>query len=725
MPFTLEFYAISGLVNFLMSTFLGSFLFCKSFKLEINRIFSYVCFSVAFWSFFYFLWLSTSERYLAEFYLRTCMVGVFFMPSLFIHFVITFLKEKKHLRFLFLNYLLSIVFMLNVYSVLYIKRFSEFLVFPYWPLPGVLFHLAIVHFAAIICYSFYLMWGNLKKTTGIFKVQILYVFIGTSIGYICGSTNYFSWYRIPIPPFLNIFISLYVFIVAYAIIKYRLMDIRVVISRAVAFIISYPFFLGVAFFFAYRMYPVLYPLLDMHWWLIPGFLLMFMSGTAPFAYGQVRRKMEERLLAEQKRYQKLLLQAARGMVREHDLNRLSKFIVYIVKRAVRIRFAAIFIDDRNEEVYKLKMIRHSGPLEYKNITFLYEHPFIDYLRKSKKPIFYEEMPVYMQNCLNIPLDISLVVPSFIENNLVGFVFLGEKLNSEHYTEDDLDVFKILSYQAALAIENCFSMMEFKKAQERLFNAEKLASIGGMADGVAHQIKNRLNQFSLASGELKYEIKDFINKHSDFVTQNADLKGTLDYLDKIAESLITNVKRTDGIIRGILQFARVEEKETFFGYFSLKESIDLAVELLKIKHELSKIPINIDLDSSDVIYGVKAQITEVVYNILDNAVEAIQEKKDILKKEEKEGFVPAIEFELIQNPTISLINISDNGVGINKNDEHKVFAPFFTTKSSYKSGTGIGMYVVKRMIEENHKGSIRLTSIYRAGTKFFIELPRRK
>jgi len=319
---------------------------------------------------------------------------------------------------------------------------------------------------------------------------------------------------------------------------------------------------------------------------------------------------------------------------------------------------------------------------------------------------------------------GLIIPLLIEDSLLGFVILGNKLSREPYSQDDMSVFEILAHQAALAIESCLFFEEFKLAQERLFNAEKLASIGGMADGVAHQIKNRLNHFSVASGEMQYEIKDFIEKHPQLVEQSLELKKSLDYLSDIARSLVENVKRTDGVVKGILNYARVEEKETFFSFFSLQEIITLSLELLRIKHEIVDFPLETDIASCDTIYGVKAQIMESVYNILDNSYEAIQEKKRTLSAEEKNTFQARITFKAIQNEHCYHIETSDNGIGIKDEDKHKIFAPFFTTKSSYKSGTGIGMYVVKRIVEENHKGKIVFDSTYLQGTRFIIDLPKK-
>ncbi|MCM8774499.1 MAG: ATP-binding protein, partial [Candidatus Omnitrophica bacterium] len=134
---------------------------------------------------------------------------------------------------------------------------------------------------------------------------------------------------------------------------------------------------------------------------------------------------------------------------------------------------------------------------------------------------------------------------------------------------------------------------------------------------------------------------------------------------------------------------------------------------------------------DNLYGIKVQITEVLYNLLDNAYEAIEAKYEGLKEEEKANYKGKI--KIIVNGQIRgvIIEIRDNGIGIKGEDKLKIFAPFFTTKSSYKplskikSGTGIGMYVAKRLIEESHKGRIWFESEYNKGTTFYIELPKKR
>ena len=127
-----------------------------------------------------------------------------------------------------------------------------------------------------------------------------------------------------------------------------------------------------------------------------------------------------------------------------------------------------------------------------------------------------------------------------------------------------------------------------------------------------------------------------------------------------------------------------------------------------------------------IYGKMTQILETLFILVDNAHDAIEEKRRFLDRQENpEPFEPHISIQLVQEENLSHIEITDNGIGIREEDRNKVFAPYFTTKSSYNesSGSGIGLYEVSRFVNEHHRGRIWFTSEYMKGTTFNIELPR--
>ncbi|MBD3264183.1 MAG: GHKL domain-containing protein [Candidatus Omnitrophica bacterium] len=715
----ISFWALSGLVNGITSTILGIIVYSKHRRSLPHIMYGLFCLSVAIWSYSYFFWQISSSRASALFWSRALMGGAIFIPIFYIHhiFALVGLQQAKK-KILILGYIFAGIFFILDFTPFFVKDVNSKLWFSYWPEPGVVFPLFLSVWFWFIVYGLYIIISFLRKATGEEKNQLRYILAASIIGWVGGSTNFPLWFGLPFPPLGNILVSVYVALVAYAIVKYRLMDIKIAITRASIFVIVYAFVLGTLFIVLYYAQT---GLISMYF---AVYFALIIATAGPIAYRFLQKKADSIIMAQQRRYQQILLQAATGMVTEHNLDKLCRLIVYILKKAVKLSFAAVFIEDKKNNIYTLAAIRGEKDIKPHSVALAEDHPFIYYLKKNKNPFFFEEMPVYIKELLILPFGVKLIIPSFAENSLLAFVFLGEKTNAEPYVDEDMNVFKILSRQAALAIENCIFLEESRQTQERIFSAEKLASIGGMADGVAHQIKNRLNQFSVVSGELKYEVKDFISRHKELIEKDPGLQQTCEYLSKIADSLIDNVKKTDGIIKGILDFARVEEKETFFSDFSFKEIVDLSKELLMIKHETSHIPLKTDFKPEDTLFGIKSQLTEVIYNMLDNSFEAVQQKKVYLRQQGNTGFEPLIELRFKKTPSRYIIEISDNGLGIKEEDKHKIFAPFFTTKSSYKSGTGIGVYVVKRIIEENHHGRIWFTSSYLRGTEFFIELPKK-
>jgi signal transduction histidine kinase len=643
--------------------------------------------------------------------------GILFISVLFCHTAAIFCeldgKYKNFIRFAYAQ--ATVAFLLILFDVIPCKITYLFNSFYYYQSVGVWYPAIFIVWVSIVLFGLFMLIRTFLNPGYINKKnQLLYFFFGTLVGFVGGITNFFPGIGIQIYPFGNYTIPIYCVIVTYAILRYRLMDIRIAITRIGIFVFVYAFVLGLPFVFAYKTRLMEVSLL----------LMGALASVGPILYSVFRDKAENILLARQRRYQKILLQAASGMAKEHDLDRLLKLIVYIVKKTVKISFAASFLYDKSNKTFRLRAIRYSlkGGNE---IVIQEDNPFIEYLNEKNEPLLYDEIPGYIKKSIIFPIEPALIVPSFYENNPLGFLVLGDKINHTIYTADDINVFKILAQQSALAIENCIFVEEFKKVQERVFNAEKLASIGGMADGVAHQIKNRLNVFSVAAGEQMFEIDDFVRDHAELVEQNPDLKKTFGYLHETAESLVVNVKKTTSIIRGILNFAKVEERETMFSEFALMEIIEQCVNLLLVKHQVANIPVEADIPADSLLYGVKAQIMESVYNLIDNAYEAIREKMEYhLDENAKQGFKPLIKVQLIQKGTTSMIEVADNGMGIKEEHKKKIFAPFFTTKASSKSGSGIGMYVVRRMIEENHGGKIRIESEYGKGTRTVIEIPRK-
>ncbi|MDP2940226.1 MAG: ATP-binding protein, partial [Candidatus Omnitrophota bacterium] len=312
------------------------------------------------------------------------------------------------------------------------------------------------------------------------------------------------------------------------------------------------------------------------------------------------------------------------------------------------------------------------------------------------------------------IDAAVVVPSFVEEKLLGFIVLGEKISGKIYSQDDLSVFSVLANQAALAIENAMFYEQIKETQSQLFQAEKMATIGTMANGLSHQISNRLH----ALGLIAADTMDALNM--------AEKKGALEDVHELLakikyamERIQDNVKQGGEVVRGLLKYSR--PGEAGFEPINFDALIRASLEMVQYKVRLSEIDFVRDYhEDLPKIKGNFTQLQEVFFNLIDNAYDATVQRKQELNEENYKGKITVSCHANVKDGFLE-IRFEDNGIGVAAEDNEKLFTPFFTTKTSSKKGTGLGLYVIQKIITANHHGKIHFESEYKKGTTFIIEL----
>ena len=700
----MQFYYISTAFNTLATCATAVLCFASRPLSKIDKWFAYLSLCTAFWS-SCAAFQSLFGGWDSVLLWRISLLGIIAVPPVLYGFAVN-LSGKIKSRVLMLKILAaSAIFVAAADMTPFLIKGTHLC----GPLPGPAFALVVIYFIAGAIPGLRLMKDHYRGLAGFGAKEAGYLLISCIVLLAGIFSNFLFWYGIKSTSYGNILVTIGI-AAGFAFAKYGISEISLMVTRAGIFTVLYAVILGVPFWFGSVTLR----------WKFSVMLMGILASIGPFIYNLIGRKVKNVLLSQQRRYQHILLEISQSMTKEHDLNKLVKFIVYAIKRAVKIEFAAIFVNSAEDKAFVLKAVKDTGRLHPK-FFFSYTHPLIIFLKEHKRPVTIDELPRSLDGFKEIDLGMRLIVPSFVDERLVCFLLLGDKLDKTNYSEDDINIFLTLSSQAAVAMENCMYLKEFEKAQEKIFNANKLSSLGGMADGVAHQIKNRLNQFSVAAGEQQYEIKDFRKNNEQLINATPDLKKTLEYLEEIASSMLDNVKKTSNVIQGVLGFARVEENGTSFSEFHTEEIIRPTLDLLCVKHQITAFPLTVAAGSTPPVYGMKSQVMECLYNILDNSYEAIREKIDYHLKV-NDGFKPEIFLNVTKKERSSFVEVSDNGIGIKEENMNKIFAPFFTTKSSFKSGSGVGMYVVKRMIEENHKGKVKVESEYMKGTKVSLELP---
>lgn len=314
----------------------------------------------------------------------------------------------------------------------------------------------------------------------------------------------------------------------------------------------------------------------------------------------------------------------------------------------------------------------------------------------------------------LELSAAVAVPSLIDDKMLAIIILGRKLSGRQYTEDDLNVFSILANQAALAIENAQFYEDMKHKNEQLFKAEKMATIGTMADGLSHQINNRLH----ALGFIASDVLDTLKLKKD-APMTPEIKEVMVDIEHALSRIQENVTQGGEIVRGLLKYSRKGEEG--MGPVDLDQLISAAVEMTQFKIKPGELKILREY-GQDIpkLKGNFTQLQEVFFNMIDNAYDAMMQRKSEFKEP---GYEATIRVSAVANGNGHLdIFIEDNGIGVKDEDKKKLFTPFFTTKLSSKKGTGLGLYVIQKIIEENHGGKVSYESFYKKGTKAHLCLP---
>jgi signal transduction histidine kinase len=269
-------------------------------------------------------------------------------------------------------------------------------------------------------------------------------------------------------------------------------------------------------------------------------------------------------------------------------------------------------------------------------------------------------------------------------------------------------------KAKLKIEKAYD--ELKATQQQLIQSEKMASLGELTAGIAHEIQNPLNfvnNFSDVNKELLVELKDEIKK------------GNLDEVNSIADDVISNEekishhgKRADAIVKGMLQHSRSSTgvKEPTDINALCDEYLRLAYHGLRAKDKSFNATMKTDFDESiGNINIVPQDIGRVILNLITNAFYAVTEKK----KSGIEGYEPTVSVITKKRNGKVEISVKDNGNGIPDSIKDKIFQPFFTTKPT-GSGTGLGLSLSYDIVKA-HGGEIKVESKEGEGTRFDISL----
>ncbi|MEA1786058.1 two-component regulator propeller domain-containing protein [Arenibacter sp. GZD96] len=269
---------------------------------------------------------------------------------------------------------------------------------------------------------------------------------------------------------------------------------------------------------------------------------------------------------------------------------------------------------------------------------------------------------------------------------------------------------------AREIEKAYNQL--KSTQAQLIQSEKMASLGELTAGIAHEIQNPLNfvnNFSEVSNELIDEMNEELDK-GDFEEAKAislDIKQNL-------EKINHHGKRADNIVKGMLQHSRNSsgKKEPTDINALADEYLRLAYHGLRAKDKSFNATLLTDFDESlEKVEIIPQDIGRVILNLITNGFYAVNEKK----KQQPENYEPTVTVRTKKLNNKLYISVKDNGMGIPEAIQKKIFQPFFTTKPTGQ-GTGLGLSMSYDIITKGHNGELKVETREGEGSEFLIVLP---
>jgi two-component system, NtrC family, sensor histidine kinase HydH len=551
-------------------------------------------------------------------------------------------------------------------------------------------------FAGLYLSVFYLYRRYRETPSRIEKTRLLYLVVG---GFATVTSALVE--AIPGGPSIgNIFIIIYLYFLSQNLVRYRLLDLNELLGRMVV--------LGTLVFILTLIYGVLVR------WVVPDgqgpffFNALLASATIVILIEPLRTRVEgaiSRWMFQEKFELSRRIEMLRAeMANVIDMRVLVPRVLSALEDSRRITHAAIYLADPDGSGFELA--GHVGPRPEARFDAIAHRPFFERLRKAgaisqegierevaaRRPASAEELEsLHLMLRTLEQMNASVALGFSSEDQLLGVLVIRDDRLREAYSSDEIELFRGVATSLGITLQN-------SQVYERMKERDRLAALGQMAAGLAHEIRNPLGSIKGAAQFLQ-------------PGQNSDggREGTSEFLGIIVEE----VNRLNKIVSQFLDYAR-----PYRGEQRQLEVADVLKKTLALfaKETEENGRVDIVTDFADKVPPVRAdaeQLLQVFLNLSLNALQAMPQGGQLvistaLRRATRRGAAAAF----------LEVRFRDTGVGIPPGDLKNLFIPFFTTK---EKGTGLGLPISQRIIE-NHGGTIEVRSQAGQGATFTVLLP---
>jgi signal transduction histidine kinase len=674
---------------------------------------------VAFWSASYALWQFSISRDAAYFWLKMLTAGSILIPIFYYQFTVYFLQLEKRLFYrisIIAGYFLAFLFLVLTPSSLLVEDLEQKFSFVYWPNAGQLYIFFIVFFAFFFLMTAYIYLRGYQEEQGIKKEQIKYLLLGTGVGFIGGATNFPLWYDIPVLPYGNILVSIYVLFTAYAIIAHRLLNIKFVLKKSsvIVFSLVVVFAAIIPFKFFFDRYTG-----TVSFW---GDIVIIV--VAIYIYPYLREWFN---YAANKYFftslydgRKVITQLSDSLRVSLDTNYICDSLYDILGEAFHFQSFAVLSYDDDKGKYKIEFNRGfavSGVSVFSGNDMLHKK----FVSQGKAMIVEELDRLYGKTeaaetiKLLKEMKADVLMPLNVKDKTIGLLVLGPKETGDMYNDEDIQILEIAGAQAAIAIENAWLFEETKR-----FNV-KLKQEVDRATADLKQANTKLKRLDVAKSEFisiaSHQLRTPLTVIKGYISMI--LEGSFGKISKTQKESLEKVyessERLIQLIENLLNISRIESGRLQYSFMPL----DLEKLVANVVEELESVAKKKGLrftykkpkTALPTLKLDEEKLRQVIMNLIDNSI-----------KYTKQGSVTV---SLYQKDNRVIFSVKDTGIGIDEEGKDNLFKKFSRgtgTSLIHTEGTGLGLYVAKQIVE-GHGGDIRVESPGEGkGSEFLVALP---
>jgi signal transduction histidine kinase len=691
----------------------GALVSLGGWRSRLNRVYAIFSGLLAIWSGALGWALIAVDPEWSLFLFRVEHASVVFIPTLYLHVVLLLIEhEHQEKKILYTMYGSSIL--------LFVSNAAGFLIigvrpdahFSFYKEPGTLYPFLLLVFIFTLSYAFYLLYVTYRKRPGHQRNRIIFFFIASVIGFAGGLPTFLPLYGIYPWPFIMYVTPIFYFVIAYAIVKYRLMDIALTLSKSASYVLTLLFGIApvlVVLFFIQRVLPLTASITFIL--ILASILTVLFQKIHPLSVWLVQNKLHR----VRTNYYQILRKFSDDMVAAVNMGELQDRFEATLRQTMQVTSVALYLvgpwhrripTAGNDPSASLDEPRTLAPHSDVIPVWTSSHALLTAAYEAKDVLVLGEMELMAREKENKLLDEAIIqmrearaevcIPFKRDAKMLGIALLGPREGNRYYSPEDLGLLHSIGQNACVAVQNALLIEESKRSLKLLYRSQRLAAMDSLINEMGHKIRSPLTVIQLALDSIE-DGKSGGRQRLPIRTAMRRMTNVLDEAYALAAEYKPEFAQDD--VNRVLEEAvddigpQIREKE------------------LRVQRLYERLP-EAMIDA--------ARLKQALFEILLNAIEASPKGGALLLRAGavtlKQGAVPW--------PRQGIrVEIADEGCGISPENLERVFDPFFTTKfsSHAREAAGLGLSIAHRVAEE-HGGAIELRSELGKGTTAIVTLP---